>query len=1130
MAEALLGAIVEKVMSKLISVASEQIVLACDFKESLKRLGESLEMIKAFLQDAEERQTNNNSVKLWLETLKDIAYKADDVLDEFAYEILRRKVFRNQIGRKVGQSIWSPAESYRSQNPFPVSGGSNEETISFPGVSNIVGRENDVSKVVDLLVNPKDEQVVCVVPIGGMGGLGKTTLARLVYNEINVERHFDVKFWICVSDHFDVKRILRETFDHFIHQQTLISESMNAIVEKLKEKMKEATGGKEHIKYLLVLDDVWNIEKWEELKNCLIGVNRNKGNIIIVTTRSQDVASTVQAFPNQRHQPGRLKDSECWSIIKEHASISSRMSQELDLIGMKIAKQCQGVPLVGKVIAGTMRGVEMSHGAWLKIQKSNVWDSVESVLKLSFDRLSSPSIKKCFAYCAVFPKDYCFEKEQLIQLWMAEGFLGSSMEMVDMDVVFHEDVFPFHLSSAQSSWFFPSQTHIPDSDFLLLSSPVTSFPNSPSVSLPSVSSHTQSPASTGVVPSPSSVSRESHDVPVDYSGQQSPSSVQSDMIGLNQQSGFVQPELVQPEVSGIPSSSSSVPIRTSTRVNYYSMKTEIFSNTPAFIFLTGYCTSDTLIFRENSTFTTNDLSHIRYLSICYDEESLARVLTEVAPKLHSLFFENDVFTKVPRTFTSLRVLKFSGVNYIRELPASLGELKHLRYLDISKTPIRALPRSIIELYNSQTLRFLGCLIITFPNGLRNLTSLRHIHFDRHSSQPIELRHLTSLQTLPMFSVGENISEHYHTNGANLHQKEKLRKVILEWSRSESDHNTKEVMEGLQPHSNLQSLIVRNFPGESFPSWMLGLVGGSNTRLLLLDNLIELELIDCINCECLPPLGQLHNLRFLKLKSLEKVKHMGNEFYCNGTNDGVPLTGQCLSLEKLRIEKCSSVSNIGDGLATCVNLKELTIVECSNLCILPKLEGFSNLQSLHVSECRELETVPITGAYSSLQKVRISGCRKLSKIGDGLSTSTCLKELILHKCCNLTAIPDLKGCSSLQNLSVYSCNKLEDFPIVGLGSLHFVQDLTIMRCPRLRSVPDNNLVSLAHLRKLMIGGFSEELEDFPGFSSIQHHNESLRELHLIRWEKLQSLPHQLQYLSALEELTIEGFQGIKDLPD
>ncbi|KAK9020166.1 hypothetical protein V6N11_054657 [Hibiscus sabdariffa] len=201
MDEALLGAIVEKVMSKLISIASEQIVLALGFKESLKRLGESLEMIKAFLQDAEERKTNNNSVKLWLETLKDIAYKVDDVFDEFAYEILWRKVFRNQIERKL-LKVFSSSNStvFRfkmvnkvkgileslddlnrlakqfgllqraidPQTPFLVSRGSSEETISFPGVSNIAGRENDMSKVVDLLVNPKDEQVVRDVPIVGM--------------------------------------------------------------------------------------------------------------------------------------------------------------------------------------------------------------------------------------------------------------------------------------------------------------------------------------------------------------------------------------------------------------------------------------------------------------------------------------------------------------------------------------------------------------------------------------------------------------------------------------------------------------------------------------------------------------------------------------------------------------------------------------------------------------------------------------------------------------------------------------------------------------------------------------------------------------------------------------------------
>ncbi|XP_039026043.1 disease resistance protein RGA2-like [Hibiscus syriacus] len=422
MAETYVGAVLEAVLSKVIPITTEHIDLAWGLQDELTRLGDSLEMIKAFLQDAEEGRTKNNLVKLWLQRLKVVAYKADDVLDEFSYEILRRKVeIQDHIGRKSAMDH----ESH-------VFGRSNVETISFMDDSNIVGRKSDVSKVVDLLVNPKDDQVVSFVPIVGPGGLGKTTSAKLVYKDVSVERHFDVKTWVCFSNDFDVKRILKEMLDHFPNQRTLISDSMNAIVQKHKEKMEEAKGEKEQIKYLLVLDDVWSVEKCKELKLCLIGICKNGGSGVIVTTRSQGVASAVQAFPSQWHQAGKLEDDECWSIIKERAPRGSPMPRELEFIGREIAKQCQAVPLVAKVIAGTMCNIEKSQDAWMKIETSDVWGSGESVLKLNFDRLSSPSLKKCFAYCAMFPRDYCFEKDQLIQLWMAEGFLGNSMAMVDI--------------------------------------------------------------------------------------------------------------------------------------------------------------------------------------------------------------------------------------------------------------------------------------------------------------------------------------------------------------------------------------------------------------------------------------------------------------------------------------------------------------------------------------------------------------------------------------------------------------------------------------------------------------------------------------------------------------------------
>ncbi|KAK5834843.1 putative disease resistance protein RGA1 [Gossypium arboreum] len=1223
MAEAFLGAVVNEAVAKVIPIAAEQISLAWGFKKQLKKLGETLGMIEAFLQDAEEKQTKNTSVKLWLERVEDVAYKAVDVLDEFAYEILRRKVeIRNQILRKVldflscNNSILfrlkmankikdiltsldelnNLASQFGLQQraidhitPVTAYGGPKVETISSRGDSNIVGRKHDVSKVVNLLVNPKDKQVVSVVPIVGMAGLGKTTLAKLVYDDLNVQRRF-VRFWVCVSDHFDVKRILKEMLEHFTDDPISIPQNKNAMVEKLKQKIEGAKEGKDQIKYLLVLDDVWDVTEWEDLKLCLEGISTNGGNGVIVTTRKEDVASTVQARSDQWHQPEKLQDEECWSIIKERALRDSPISHGLEPIGKEIAKQCQGVPLVANVIGGLMSKIELSPRAWLEIQRSGVWGSpesvlkVERVLKLSFDCLSSPSLKKCFAYCAMFPKDYCFKKEELIQLWMAEGFLGTSMAMVDNGNKY--------LNELLSNSLFQNVTRDTCGNILTL---------------------------------------KMHD-----------------------------------------------------SVHDLSLSVSKF---------------DALIFRENSTPITNECSHIRHLNVGCDGESLPRMLTIVAPKLFSLFSEIDLFKKLSKSFKfkRLRVLKLVGTSYIFEFPDSLGELKHLRYLDISGTRIRALPKSSTKLYHLQTLRLLGSVILTFPDGLENLISLKHLYFDTQDVQPDNIGNLTCLQTLPVFCVGlerghsikelgslnelrgeleirrlQCVRNKQEANGANLHLKEKLCKLIFDFKWS-SSYNSEEVMEGLQPHSKLQSLTVNGYGGNSFPSWMLRPVGDSG--LFLLNNLLELELFRCHNCESLPPLGQLQNLQFLNLRNLREVKGMGSEFYCNkGIDDmnkvikvfpalkkftisgmerleewtamtatktimfpcleelniwscpnlsSIPelkgfsslqnlsiescaelevisMTGGCSSLEKLSILFCKKLSKIGDGLSTSTCLKELDLYGCPNLSSIPELKGFSSLQNLSIERCAELEVFPITGGCSSLEKLNIHLCKKLSKIGDGLSTSTCLKELDLYGCPNLSSIPELKGFSSLQNLSIETCNELEVLPITGrcsslekvnissckklskigdglststyLKYLHLydcpnlkpipsldglssltelkldnvgegwscllpnmfrsntsLRSLRILNLPDLIRIPDDSLGRLNCLGELTIGGFSEELQEFPFLSSIQYLSASLRVLKLIGWEKLKSLPPQLQFLTSLEALTIKEFQGIEALP-
>nr|KJB20835.1 hypothetical protein B456_003G167600 [Gossypium raimondii]KJB20836.1 hypothetical protein B456_003G167600 [Gossypium raimondii] len=1193
-------------------------------------------------------------VKVWLQRLKDVAEEAADVLDEFDYEILRRKLkIRNQIRRKLVDFLSSNncilfrlkmsnkikdiletleglnnlASSFglqqrATEHVSPVPRRSNVETFSVMDDSPIVGRKNEVSKVVDLLVNPKGEQVVSVVPIVGMPGLGKTALAKLVYDDLRVKRHFGVKSWVCVSDNFDVK-ILGAMFEQLTGvRDTSMPENRDAMIMMLKEKIEEAKGEKDQIKYLLVLDDVWDVKKWEDLS--LKGISTNGGNGVIVTIR-KDVASTVQALSDQSHRPGILEDEECWSIIKPRALMDSPISHELELIGKKIAKQCRGVPLVAKLMEGIMRKIEMSPLAWSKIQISDAWGSMESVLKLSFDHLSSPYVKKCFAYCAMFPKDYCFGKEELIQLWTAEGFLGSSKQLWMAEgflgsSMAMEDIGDKYLNELLSNSLFQD--------------------------------------------------------------------VEKDKFG------------------------NILTFKMHDLVHDLSLSVSQF---------------DTLFFQEKSRLTSKDCSHIRHLKVGCDGESLPEILTAVAPKLYSLFSEIDVFKKLSKSFTRLRVLKFVGAANICELPDSLGELKHLRYLDVSRTSIKALPKSATKLYHLQTLRLLGLPGLTLPDGLEILTSLKHLYFDKKEHQLVNIGNLTCLQTLPIFFVGserghsikelgsldelrgelkichlEGVRDEQEAKGANLHRKEKLFKVIFDFGRCDSgssDYNSEEVMEGLQPHSKLQSLTVSDYRGESFPSWMLRPVGDSNTDLFLLNNLMELKFFCCMNCESLPPLGQLHNLQYLELRKLTKVKRMGNEFYCNESVDGmnkvikvfpalkkftlsgmesleewtgmaetkmimfpclerleiercpllksVPLTGQCSSLEKLHIVGCGKLSKIGDGLSTSTCLKELDLDDCPDLSSIPNLEGFSSLQYLSVQRCNKLEVLPITGGCSSLEKLHIGGCGKLSKIGDGLSTSTCLKELDLDDCPDLSSIPNLEGFSSLQYLSVKWCNKLEVLPITGgcssleklcivgceklskigdglststclkelrlyccpdLSSipnlegfsslqnlsvdgcdklesfplkapLSSLKELRIGDCPNLKPIPsldgpssltklefenvgeewsrllpnmlqsnvslcsltilnlpdptwiqDDSLGRLNCLRELAIGGFSEELQELPWPSSIQYLSASLLVLKLTGWEKLKSLPHQLQFFTALEELRMEGFEGVEAFPE
>ncbi|XP_059440702.1 putative disease resistance RPP13-like protein 1 [Corylus avellana] len=252
-----------------------------------------------------------------------------------------------------------------------------------------------------------------------MGGIGKTTLAQLVYKDNRVKEHFDLQSWVCVSDDFDVFGVTKTVLES-VTSSTCDMKDLNLLQVRLQQKLM----GK---KFLLVLDDVWNenYADWEVLSNPFkIGA---PGSIVLVTTRNGSVASIMNALPTDHLKP--LVEGDCWSLFAKYAFHDDEFDarRELEVIGRQIVKKCEGLPLAAKTIGGLLRS-KLDVDEWQRILKSELWDSsfdktnIFPALRLSYKYLPS-HLKQCFAYCSIFPKDCVLVKDEVVLLWMAEGFL-----------------------------------------------------------------------------------------------------------------------------------------------------------------------------------------------------------------------------------------------------------------------------------------------------------------------------------------------------------------------------------------------------------------------------------------------------------------------------------------------------------------------------------------------------------------------------------------------------------------------------------------------------------------------------------------------------------------------------------
>ncbi|WRX28633.1 NB-ARC - like 10 [Theobroma cacao] len=288
----------------------------------------------------------------------------------------------------------------------------------------MIGREKDKEHVIKSLFQKHHhgDSISNIVAIVGFGGLGKTTLAQSVYNDVEIKNFFNPRIWVCVSEEFDVciifKKILESLGDSKIDDLDL-----DIYLKRLEENLR----GK---RYLLVLDDVWNENnlKWDNFsKHLVFGAPESK---ILVTTRSKNVASIMGV--NIPHVLKGLNEDQSWTLFEQVAfEGQGQMDPKLKVIGKDVAQKCKGVPLVIKCLGGLMRQ-NPNERYWSFVQENEIWkllkedDGVIPVLKLSYIHLPS-HLKQCFAFCSILRKDYNIPKDRLILIWRAQGYIQSQI-------------------------------------------------------------------------------------------------------------------------------------------------------------------------------------------------------------------------------------------------------------------------------------------------------------------------------------------------------------------------------------------------------------------------------------------------------------------------------------------------------------------------------------------------------------------------------------------------------------------------------------------------------------------------------------------------------------------------------
>ncbi|KAM3245394.1 hypothetical protein ACQJBY_056619 [Aegilops geniculata] len=454
MAESAIGVVLGNVNNLVVRETS----LLCGVTLEVTFLKDELMRLQGYLKDAErKRRSGNATVAILVSQIRDAAYEAENVIEAADYMKKRnmiKKGFMGAISRyarlpsdlntlhKIGVEIQRIRrkldEIFRSIERLNIDLDSHvvDDSIEDYGLMHqhckddviMVGFEDEYKEIVDKLV--EEEDMLSLVSIVAMGRAGKTTLARKVYTSSGVKQHFESLVWVTVSQKFKVIDLLKEILKQLPSDDR--DQSRNILEMNEYEVAKKVHGILIQKRYLLVLDDVWETDTWEQI-NRTIKAFPDAANCsrVLLTTRKGDVANHVE-MPTHVHALRSLDEEKSWLLFSSKALPSYRISsgiRDLDKyeeLGRKLARKCDGLPLALAVLGGYL-SKNLNTQAWSDVLLC--WPSTKDtqmmrgIIARSYKDLPNHYLRSCLLYLAAFPEDFVISALDLIDLWIAEGFI-----------------------------------------------------------------------------------------------------------------------------------------------------------------------------------------------------------------------------------------------------------------------------------------------------------------------------------------------------------------------------------------------------------------------------------------------------------------------------------------------------------------------------------------------------------------------------------------------------------------------------------------------------------------------------------------------------------------------------------